>query len=122
VPTKVLPPLGCPAPLVRDATGKCVPRGLSAPLKGDSRSHPATVPPVIKVPPKALPPVKQTVKPSVIVKPEVKHVPKVKEHQKPRIREAPAPAKKPITRSAPAHPKPKQAVPQKKDVRRTKQP
>lgn len=118
VPTKVLSPLACPGPLVRDATGRCVPRGLSAPTKGDSQSGPATVPPVIRVPPKAIPPFKEPVKPSVIVKPEIKHTPKVKEHQKPRVRETEKPANKPVHKSGPANPKPKQPVPQKKDVRR----
>jgi hypothetical protein len=70
------------------------------------------------VPPKAIPPFKEPVKPSVIVKPEIKHTPKVKEHQKPRVRETEKPANKPVHKSGPANPKPKQPVPQKKDVRR----
>jgi hypothetical protein len=80
----------------------------------------ASVPPVIRVPPKVIPPVKEPVKPSVVVKPQIKRTATVKEPQKPRVRETSGPTKKSSGR--PTNVKTKQAVPHKKDGDRSKQP
>ena len=122
LPTRVLSPVGCPAPLVRSDSGVCVPRGLSGHGKGPVLPHrpepkgtSVTVPPIIKVPPKAPPIVREPVKPTVIIKPKEKERPRIREPQKPRIRETqPKPAIRQPLRSTPA----RQSAPPKREVKR----